>query len=467
MTTTTVGSRESRVLAILDTGASRCVMGANLLNRFVRQFGEDIRSKIRVMPSSVRFRFGNNQTLTSQKRLLLPLLASQDTWWLSIEIVPGSTPLLFSKKALKQLGSTLDTRRDSLQLHKLHREISLSTGPTGLYMLDLPDLCNHDVRDASETPRCERALHVCSAKSEPPLQCNAKPEPPLHVSTVQAHMSLELGSGMSVAHKFGMNSGFPSKYPGSDNVLSELGSDDPPDCQHLGTEPFESKTHEPVVENCDQVLAQTHHEPLTAALEPKVRPTFAQHSRPFPRSVNRSNVRIQHQQAPVPRAEACSSPGSHVGLQCRRPSNDARRPAVHDEGGIRQDQEGTDLPGSDRGRCRLEQMGGRAHGREAYLIFVERYVEMGEAAEAALAEPSHTKKVPKSKPMPKARLPVTSGHMSEPEASEEDPWALLEEPAGSEPLRAEVLMLRGRMEQMEVAIQQMLGAIQQMASKPQ
>ena len=81
----------------------------------------------------------------------------------------------------------------------------------------------------------------------------------------------------------------------------------------------------------------------------------------------------------------------------------------------------------------------------AYLIFLERYVEMGEAAEAALAEPSHTKKVPKSKPMPKARLPVTSGHMSEPEASEEDSWALLEEPAGSEPLRAEVLMLRGRM----------------------
>ena len=241
MTTTTVGSRESRVLAILDTGASRCVMGANLLNRFVRQFGEDIRSKIRVMPSSVRFRFGNNQTLTSQKRLLLPLLASQDTWWLSIEIVPGST---LSKKALKQLGSTLDTRRDSLQLHKLHREISLSTGPTGLYMLDLPDLCSHDVRDASETPRCERALHVCSAKSEPPLQCNAKPEPPLHVSTVQAHMSLELGSGMSVARKFGMNS-FPSKYPGSDNVLSELGSDDPPDCQHLGTEPIQSKTHCP------------------------------------------------------------------------------------------------------------------------------------------------------------------------------------------------------------------------------
>ena len=105
MTTTTVGSRESRVLAILDTGASRCVMGANLLNRFVRQFGEDIRSKIRVMPSSVRFRFGNNQTLTSQKRLLLPLLASQDTWWLSIEICPWEhTPVVLQKRPSSNLG---------------------------------------------------------------------------------------------------------------------------------------------------------------------------------------------------------------------------------------------------------------------------------------------------------------------------------------------------------------------------
>ena len=87
----------------------------------------------------------------------------------------------------------------------------------------------------------------------------------------------------------------------------------------------------------------------------------------------------------------------------------------------------------------------------AYLIFLERYVEMGEAADAALAEPSHTKKVPKSRPMPKARLPVTSGHMSEPEAS----------------FRATAGRGADAMEQMEVAIQQMLGAIQRMASKPQ
>ena len=71
---TTVGEKnqEPKVLAILDTGASRCVMGASFLKRFVHQFEDSLRSRIKVLPSSVRFRFGNNQTLTSQKKLLHP-----------------------------------------------------------------------------------------------------------------------------------------------------------------------------------------------------------------------------------------------------------------------------------------------------------------------------------------------------------------------------------------------------------
>ncbi|CAE7356819.1 RE2, partial [Symbiodinium necroappetens] len=64
------------VEAILDTGASRCVMGQALLDR------------------------------TVDRQIL----------WLGVEIVPGSTPLLFSKRAIKQLGAT------------------------GLYMLDLAGL---------------------------------------------------------------------------------------------------------------------------------------------------------------------------------------------------------------------------------------------------------------------------------------------------------------------------------------
>ena len=66
------------------------------------------------MHSSVKFRFGNNQSLTSEKRVLLPLQSNptSNRLWLAIEVVPGHTPFLFSKRAFKLLGGILDTRHD-------------------------------------------------------------------------------------------------------------------------------------------------------------------------------------------------------------------------------------------------------------------------------------------------------------------------------------------------------------------
>ena len=40
---------KERVLAILDTGASRCVMGADLVPRFLEQLGQQVRGQIRVV----------------------------------------------------------------------------------------------------------------------------------------------------------------------------------------------------------------------------------------------------------------------------------------------------------------------------------------------------------------------------------------------------------------------------------
>ena len=100
-----------RVLAILDTGASRCVMGSTLLPRFLRQLPVRVRGMVRVVNSQVKFRFANDQTLTSQKRIMIPLETTRGHLWLGLEIVPGATPLLFSKRAIKQLGGVIDTNR--------------------------------------------------------------------------------------------------------------------------------------------------------------------------------------------------------------------------------------------------------------------------------------------------------------------------------------------------------------------
>ena len=147
------------VKAILDTGASCCVMGKQLLPAFLRQLSDATRQQVKVTSSSVRFRFGNNQTLTSEQRVLLPVKAGHhQVLWLGVEIVPGGTPLLFSKRAIKQLGGIIDTTQDRCHLERLQKSLSLTTGPTGLYMVDLARLCE----ESDQEQQCQ---HACEDRS--------------------------------------------------------------------------------------------------------------------------------------------------------------------------------------------------------------------------------------------------------------------------------------------------------------
>lgn len=150
-----------KVEAILDTGASRCVVGRNLLPNLLGQLSDRVRSLVRVTKSAVKFRFGNNQTLVSDKRVLLPIRTiGHQILWLGLEVVPGSTPLLFSKRAIKQLGGIIDTNKDVCQFERLRKHVTLRTGATGLYLVDLARLCEEsctesDCQVAREEPQAQ------------------------------------------------------------------------------------------------------------------------------------------------------------------------------------------------------------------------------------------------------------------------------------------------------------------------
>ena len=109
--------------AILDTGASRCIIGEKVLNDLKSQLPDAIRAKLKTSPSEIKFRFGNNQSLTSSFRVHFPLKGhDKRIVWLAVEVVPGRTPFLFSKRAFKMLGGVLDTVHDSCHMHRLHSE---------------------------------------------------------------------------------------------------------------------------------------------------------------------------------------------------------------------------------------------------------------------------------------------------------------------------------------------------------
>ena len=130
--------------AILDTGASRCIIGEKTLSTLKSQLPDFVIDKLKKTKSQVKFRFGNNQFLTSEYRIHFPLQReSSKPLWLAVEVVPGATPFLFSKRAFKALGGVLNTVRDSCILQKMStREIKLAVGPTDLYLLDIAALCH-------------------------------------------------------------------------------------------------------------------------------------------------------------------------------------------------------------------------------------------------------------------------------------------------------------------------------------
>ena len=141
-----VSSSECPSLAILDTGASRCVIGENVWKQVLHSLPDVLQKQIRQHDSQVKFRFGNNQSLTSSFRVQVPLLnhSGKKRLWLSIEVVPGNTPFLFSKRAFKQLGGVLNTTDDTCFLHRLNRSIELSLSKTELYLIDIAKLCLPD-----------------------------------------------------------------------------------------------------------------------------------------------------------------------------------------------------------------------------------------------------------------------------------------------------------------------------------
>ena len=93
---------------MLDAGASRSVIGSDLVPSLLKDLPADVRSRIIEAPSHVGFRFGKNEILHSHSQLQVPLLTGQRRIKLVIEVVPGSTPFLLSIRAMKSLGAQID-----------------------------------------------------------------------------------------------------------------------------------------------------------------------------------------------------------------------------------------------------------------------------------------------------------------------------------------------------------------------
>ena len=160
---------KTKGMAIVDTGASRSVIGSENLPVLLAKLPDNIRARVREKPSRIGFRFGNNQIEHSFKQIHIPLENDKLRIWLIVEVVPKATPFLLSIQAMKNLGAVLDLSSGTCFLKTLQRSVPLTESKTGLLMIRMQDLCSFKNRETiflEEVERKDVAAFVTSSKSD-------------------------------------------------------------------------------------------------------------------------------------------------------------------------------------------------------------------------------------------------------------------------------------------------------------
>ena len=158
-------------LGVLDTGATKTVIGSDFVAELLGNLTEDARRQVRRCKCSIVFRFGNQGTLESSQALVIPI----GNLMLKVAIVPGRTPFLISNTLVRTLKASIDAERDVLRSRLLTGEVPLKVTPKGLYLVDLNDLIN-----AGQKPRNARSdvtstfVSEASDADQPSIEKNPK-----------------------------------------------------------------------------------------------------------------------------------------------------------------------------------------------------------------------------------------------------------------------------------------------------
>ena len=121
---------------IVDTGATKTVIGSEHVVSLLQGLSPDIRNRVRRCRCDVMFRFGNQGLLKSDHALVVPI----GSLGLKIAVVPGTTPFLLSNTLMRALGATIDTSTNCLVLPNQGAHVQMQLSQKGLYLLDINQL---------------------------------------------------------------------------------------------------------------------------------------------------------------------------------------------------------------------------------------------------------------------------------------------------------------------------------------
>ena len=106
---------------VIDTGCSRLLIGQNTLKKVGTDAHTKMGSEHTEGPAQQgqTFRFGNDETLETRTRAILPVGIAGVNGVLRVHVVPGGAPFLLSKEFLRDLGCHNDLGRGHLSFEKL------------------------------------------------------------------------------------------------------------------------------------------------------------------------------------------------------------------------------------------------------------------------------------------------------------------------------------------------------------
>ena len=121
---------------VVDLGASQTVIGDRQVQELLYNLPTWVQSQVKRQPCHLVFRFGNHQTLVSQRALVMPLGDQQ----FRIAVVPGNTPFLISSAFLKGIKAVIDTDEETLWSKTMQRELKIHRSHKNLFLMDIAQL---------------------------------------------------------------------------------------------------------------------------------------------------------------------------------------------------------------------------------------------------------------------------------------------------------------------------------------
>ena len=161
----TVLSAETGCPGIIDTGASKSVIGQRKVKKLLASLPARVRNRVQWGKSDTVFRFGNNGTLASVGALYIPF----DDKWMRLEVVSGETPFLLSNAFLRATAADVMSSDSELMFRKHGLRVPLQVTPKGLFTVDLAEVLSlfagHGLSKSMQwAETCEVVTHAVDTK---------------------------------------------------------------------------------------------------------------------------------------------------------------------------------------------------------------------------------------------------------------------------------------------------------------